>query len=370
MDNIRNFLDKYYDDILYDIKRITLIAAPSFKENNRIMFLKEYLGKFGYNNAEIDKEGNLKVALMGKDQRALIFSAHVDTIFSTETELKIKEDKGTIACPGICDNSTGIVALLYLMKYLKEKGITPANSVIFLFNVGEEGLGNLRGIRYFFDTTELKNITAHICIEGHQIGRLTKIVVGSHRLNIRVITQGGHSWRDFGNNNAIVIAAELIDRIMAIKLPKYPKTTLNIGIIKGGESVNSIPATTELSVEIRSINQTVLKNVTLELNNVIEYMIKKGHKLEANLLGDRPCGIMKHEWLVSKIRNVHKRLNIKTIEDIGSTDSNYPISLGLPSLTIGITEANNTHSIEERLVKEPIRKGLEQLILIFHELEQ
>jgi acetylornithine deacetylase/succinyl-diaminopimelate desuccinylase-like protein len=255
------------------------------------------------------------------------------------------------------------------MRLLKEIDIKPYCKTIFLFNVGEEGAGNLRGIRYFFDhlpKSQRAKIKAHICLEGHRIGRLTKKVVGSHRRKIRVLTKGGHSWRDFGAPNAIVKAAQIIDQLNQIKLPLEPKTTLNIGIISGGTSVNSIAEKTELSMEIRYLEQDILFEIIKKLDDVLSKV--SGAKIEMEVIGNRPCGEMKDQKLIKLIKDIHKALGIKTIDDIGSTDSNYPISLGLPSITIGISEAENTHSLNEYLFLPPIRKGLEQVIMVFEKL--
>ncbi|MEA3343980.1 MAG: M20/M25/M40 family metallo-hydrolase [archaeon] len=367
MDNVQNFVEKYYEDIIDDIKKVTLVASPPFAEGKRIMYLNEYVKNLGYKATEIDREGNLRVMLKGESSGLQVFSAHVDTVFPEGTKLEIKESKQSIGCPGICDNSTGVVAALYLMRYIKENNIIPKTDVMFLFNVGEEGLGNLRGIRYFFDTIEQERIIAHICIEGHTIGRLTRKVVGSYRSKVMVMGEGGHSWRDFGNTNAIVVAAEMIRRFAAIKLSKEPKTTLNIGTIRGGECVNAIPAQAEFSVEIRSPDPRALASVKKSCDSIVSSMRKDGYKIESEVMGERPCGEMNEKWLVGKIQKVHKLLDIKTIDDVGSTDSNYPISLGLASVTIGVTEGKNTHSVDEYLLKGHIRKGVEQVIHIFNE---
>ncbi len=368
MDKIYNFVEKYYEDIINDIKKVALVASPPFAEGKRIMYLKQYVKMIGYRTIEIDNEGNLRVMLKGKSSGLLVFSAHVDTVFPKGTRLEIKESEQCIWCPGICDNSTGVVAALYLMRYIKENNIIPKTDVMFLFNVGEEGLGNLRGIRYFFDNIEQDRIIAHICIEGHTIGRLTRKVVGSYRSKVMVMGQGGHSYRDFGNTNAIVVAAELIGRFAAIKLSKEPKTTLNIGTIRGGECVNAIPAQAEFSVEIRSPDPRGLASVKKSCDDIIASMTGEGCKIESEVMGERPCGEMKEKWLISKIQKVHKLLDIKTIDDAGSTDSNYPISLGLVSVTIGVTEGKRTHSVDEYLLKGPVRKGVEQVIRVFSEL--
>ncbi len=361
-----DFTEKYYEDIIKDIKEVTLVPSPPFKEQIRVFYLKNYTNRIGYNNTRIDDEGNLIVSLEGKNPKTIVFSAHTDTVFQRGTKLSIKEAEKTIACPGICDNSTGIVAQLYLMRYIKENGIIPRHNLVFLFNVGEEELGNLRGIKYFFDNFNQKELLAHICIEGHRIGRITKKMVGSHRRKITIRTKGGHSWRDYGNANAILVASNIIQKLSNIKLYASPKTILNIGTINGGKSVNSIPSFAEFSIDIRSLKQIILSDIISKVDSTIKL---NPYNVKSDILGERPCGEMKETWLIDLIKKVQNNLGISTLEDEGSTDSNYPISLGLPSVTIGITEAKNTHSDKEYLFKDPIKKGVKQLIGIFLELD-
>lgn len=369
MEDSDSYISNQFKNIISDIKKITLIAAPPFKEQNRIEYLENYIQKMGYSNTEIDKEGNLIIRFDGKSKQTLVFSSHADTVFPEDTKLKIREENGKIYCPGICDNSTGIVAQLYLMKYLKEKKIQPKANIVFLFNVGEEELGNLRGVRYFFDKPENKNIKAHICIEGYGIGRLNRKFVGSHRLKVLIKCAGGHSWRDCGNPNAIIAASKLIVKLSEIGLPSEPRTTFNIGTIRGGTTVNSIPSEAEFTLEVRSLNEEILLNIGKKINHELSKTVSQGIEIKTENIGERPCGETIDKNLIETIKKVHKHLGIKTFEDEGSTDSNYPVSLGLPSTTVGITEAHGTHSINEYILVEPVKKGIEQLFWIFHYLD-
>ena len=358
---IKKFLDEEFGNILDDLKKISSVPSPPFKERQRALFLQGFLKENNY-NSNIDKEGNLVAPKKGLTDGCIVWSAHIDTIFPEGTGISIKEKGGKIFCPGICDNSAGIVALLYLMKYLKKFKIREKHSNIFLFNVGEEGLGNLRGVRFFFDNLS-SHVKAHICVEGHKIGRLTTRVVGSFRQKITVKSEGGHSWRDYGKPNAIVIASEIINQLSKIKFPEEPKTTLNIGTISGGKSVNSIPSYAEFAYEVRSLDKGCLK-AAMQKANEMASSFRKFASIEMEELGKRPCGEMKDAELIRIVKNVHTELGIETIEDVGSTDSNYPISLGLPSVTVGITNGGNTHSEEEFLFIGQIKKGIEQLILL------
>lgn len=367
--NIESYVFGNFGNIISDIKKIALVPSPPFKEQKKAEYLKGYIENIGYSGSETDKEGNLIFRLKGSGGGLIVFSSHIDTVFPEGTKLEIREDKDKIYCPGICDNSVGIAAQIYLMKYLKDEKIKPKSDIVFLFNVGEEESGNLRGIRYFFGNAKHRDIKAHICIEGYGIGRINTKFVGSHRMKAKISCEGGHSFRDYGNPNAIVVASKLIAGLSEIKLPSEPKTTLNIGTIHGGTSVNSIPSYAEFTLEIRSLDKDVLSSVKEKVNSKLAKASSKGIELKTEVIGDRPCGEMKDKSLVDIIEKVHKQLGIKTIDDLGSTDSNEPVSLGLPSVTIGITEGGGTHSTKEFILAGPVKKGIEQLLWIFHYLD-
>ncbi|MFW6311349.1 MAG: M20/M25/M40 family metallo-hydrolase, partial [Nanoarchaeota archaeon] len=232
---MKKFIENEIKNLLLDLKKITLTSSPSYYESDRIALIKKILFSIGY-EGQIDDVGNLIYTINGKKSKQVVFSAHTDTVFNKDTKLEIIEKNGKYYCPGVCDNSLGIVSMIYLMKYIKENVIVPKYNTTFLFNVCEEGLGNLKGIRHFFDNNNNNNLIAHFAIEGHKLGRLTSKVVGSIRRKIKIKTKGGHSWRDFGSKNAINVISEMISKFNKIELPKEPKTTFNIGIIKGGSS--------------------------------------------------------------------------------------------------------------------------------------
>ncbi len=367
MHTIKNFINNNYHLFLETLKQITLTPSPPFQEEKRIFFLQELTTELGY-ESEIDPEGNLMINIKGNSDEHVIYSAHADTVFSEDTPLKIIEHEDTLLCPGICDNSLGNTALLYLMKFIKENNLSLKQNTTFLFNVGEEGLGNLRGIKYYFDHLNQQKVKAHIVIEGHELGRLTTTTVGSHRRRIKITTQGGHSWRDYGKANAIILAAQIIGDISQLEYPTEPKTTYNIGTIRGGDTINSIAQQAEFTFEIRFLEQDTGKNIIEKLNQLLQSYNNDEVAIQSETLGDRPCGAMTDQKLINLVKEIHQQLQITTLDDIGSTDSNYPISLGLPSLTIGISDACKTHSLNECLMIKPIEKGLRQLLIIFEKL--
>ena len=347
---------------------IARVASPPFKEAKRIRFLQQKLNSLGV-YSDIDDEGNLVSKLPGKSSGQIVFSAHADTVFAEDTALKIQKKNNSLYGPGVADNSVGLASLIALIRHLKQINYRPRNTLVFLFNVGEEETGNLRGIRHFFDNFK-GELFAHICIEGHNLGRITHQMVGSHRASVKVITEGGHSWRDFGKPSAVHVAAQIINHLLHIPLTQNPRSTMNVGSIKGGTTVNAIAEEAEFTFEIRSADSNVLSTLKKQMYSILDkFMREKGVNLQVTLLGDRPSGSLKDTELVNIVKSVHEQLGIKSLEDLGSTDSNYPVSLGLPSLTIGITMAENTHSMKESLEIQPIRQGLAQLFLLCQALD-
>ncbi len=369
MDKTKEFIDREFENILLFAKKIASIPSPTFFEKDKGRFIKEQLEAIGLQGVQIDEVGNVIVGFKGLSSREIIFSAHMDTVFPISAHLEQKEDEKHIFCPGICDNAIGVSSLFFLSKYIFMHKLPLRCPLTLVFNVCEEELGNLKGIRHFFGHREIKNVAGHICIEGHQIGRLTTKAVGNVRLSIRIKAEGGHSWRDFGNPNAVVLAAALIMELMKIEIPQTPKTTLHTGIFSGGTSINSIPSEAAFSVEVRSSIQGIIDSLCKKITDVIGGFNSKGCEVLLSKLGERPCGATTDKGFINIVRDAQKMAGIEPEEDMGSTDSNYPMSKGIPSITIGITKGSKTHTDKEYLEKEPIRKGFQQLISIAEAFE-
>lgn len=360
-----NFLDDRYNDLIEDIKTICTIPSPTFHESGKMEFLRCYLKNLGFNHLDTDEAGNLIVRIPGKTGRVVVYSAHIDTVFPLGTDLHLTEREGILSCPSVCDNSTGIAALLHLIRYIRQAETPLETGAVFLFNVCEEELGNLKGIRCFFDHFDTTTLKAHICVEGHQLGRMTTRAVGSYRVRITIVGEGGHSWRDYGKPNAIGVAAAIINRLGGIELPKEPRTTMNFGTITGGTTVNTIAAQAEFTYEIRTLDHAVLNTCIEQVERITDSFSMQGITIKCEVLGVRPSGEMLHRELLDTISGILKKLAIEPIVEPGSTDANYPISLGLPSITIGITDGQKTHSLKESIDTKPLRTGILQLSELF-----
>jgi len=232
---------------------IAAIPAPTNSEGVRSDAFAELFRKEGIADTVIDELGDVVARVPGLDRtRSVLVAGHLDTVFPEDTSLNIVRSNGRIHGPGIGDNSLGAAAVLAIPSILQSAGITPAVDLLLTGNVGEEGLGNLRGMRAVMEAHD--DINAAIAVEGHNLGRVTHVAVGSRRLRVRVVGPGGHSWGDFGKPNAIHAAAAIIHDLSRIPVSNSPKTTLSVGTIEGGISVNTIPPSCTFVVDTRSAN--------------------------------------------------------------------------------------------------------------------
>jgi acetylornithine deacetylase/succinyl-diaminopimelate desuccinylase-like protein len=276
------------------------------------------------------------------------------------TDLRIKRTEEAIYGPGISDNALGLAGLIGLVELLRQKG-NPPGDVWLVANVCEEGLGNLKGmdavVRRFG-----KDVLAYVVVEGTTLGKIYHRALGVERFRIQVQTAGGHSWANYGRPSAIHELALLVTKIIRIKLPVNPRTTLNVGTIDGGFSVNSIAAEAHLELDLRSESAGILKELTERVNDLVnganrsgdDYVIVKTEKI-----GQRPAGeISRDHGLVRITIQSLESQGITPVLGIGSTDANIPISMGLPAVCVGLTRGGDAHTTEEYMYLQPIRTGL------------
>jgi acetylornithine deacetylase/succinyl-diaminopimelate desuccinylase-like protein len=238
-------------------------------------------------------------------------------------------------------------------------GQTPAVDLILTGNVGEEGNGNLRGMRAVMDRHP--EIGAAVAIEGHNLGRVTHVAVGSRRLRIRVSGPGGHSWGDFGRANAIHVAAEIIHELSRLPSIRSPKTTLSVGTIEGGISINTIPPVCTFEVDTRSVSASSLSRLSERVDRVLRSP-RNGARVAVDVIGERPAGMVPIESpIVRSAIEVLAALGVSATADASSTDANIPISRGVPSVCIGLTSGGNAHREDEFIDLEPLGDGLAQL---------
>jgi tripeptide aminopeptidase len=343
--------------------RIAAIPAPTNDERERTRFVAGQMGETGLADVEIDDIGDVVGRVRG-ERRApvLLLAAHLDTVFPRATSLRILRADGRVAGAGIGDNSLGVAAVLTLPRMLKALDARPAADVLLTGNVGEEGLGNLRGLRAVMD--RYHEIGAVIAVEGHNLGRVTHVAVGSRRLRVRVTGPGGHSWGDFGNASAIHAASEIIAELSRISLPTTPKTTLNVGTFTGGISVNTIAPEATFVIDLRSVEEASLRRLTDRVDAILRTP-RSGVSVAVEILGVRPAGVVSPSSRIVRLAiETLEAMGISPTGDASSTDANIPISRGVPAICIGLTTGGNVHREDEFIDVDPLRDGLAQLLTL------
>src|SRR6202047_3859050 len=340
-------------------KRITEIPAPPYKEKVRAEYYLKRFSELGFKDASIDTEGNV-IALRkgsGGGRPKLVVSAHLDTVFPEGTDVTVKEKDGAILAPGIGDDSRGLAALLSLIKAINSNEITTVGDVMFVGTVGEEELGNLRGVKALFrDHTD---IDGFISIDGLGITRVVNQGTGSHRFEMIFKGPGGHSFQEFGLPSAIHAMGRAIAKISDLQTPSDPKTTFTVGTVSGGTSVNAIAGEARMAVDMRSNSTEELLKLEARLLDLVKEAVVeenarwKSDKLsvEIKLIGDRPAGFvaMDSPILQATQRAVTVLTRTPRVTFAGSsTASNLAMSLGIPAVTIGGGgEGGNWHSRNE-----------------------
>jgi tripeptide aminopeptidase len=344
---------------LEEQKRITEIPAPPFKEKVRAEYYLKRMQELGFKDASIDAEGNV-IALRrgtGGGRPKLVVSAHLDTVFPEEVDVTVKEKDGVINAPGIGDDSRGLAALLSLVRTMNENGVSTVGDLLVVGTVGEEELGNLRGVKALF--RDHKDIDGFISIDGLGISRVVNQSTGSHRYEMIFKGPGGHSFQEFGLPSAIHAMGRAIAKISELQTPSEPKTTFTVGTVRGGTSVNAIAGEARMAVDMRSNSTEELLKLEDKLLGLVKQAVVEENarwntdkiSVEIKLIGDRPAGIVEMD---SPIVQATQRA-VSTIArgpkvtfGGASTDSNIAMSLGIPAVTIGGGgEGGNWHSRNE-----------------------
>jgi acetylornithine deacetylase/succinyl-diaminopimelate desuccinylase-like protein len=342
---------------------IASVPAPTGEEGSRAKFVAERMRALGIEEVGTDEIHDVVGRVRGRTSGPpLLIAAHLDTVFPSATDLVVTRVNGRISGPGIGDNSLGVASALLLPALLKRLSIVPEVDLLITGNVGEEGLGNLRGIRRVMD--DRPEIGAVVALEGHNLGRVTHVAVGSRRIRVVVTGPGGHSWGDFGNANAIHVAGELIAELAKLRVPAQPKTTLSVGMISGGISINTIPPDVTFLVDLRSVDRDALRGISDRVDAVLGAP-RSGVSVNVETLGIRPAGTVSPSSRIVKhaIRALDE-LGLPSSGDASSTDANIPISRDIPAVCIGLTTGGNVHRSDEYIDTHPIADGLAQLVLL------
>lgn len=365
--DFRRAASELVEDVVQLAMDIASIPAPTGNEEARSAFVARWLKDTafpGLVNVETDKLHSVSAVLKGRTSgRPLVLAAHLDTVFAADTTLNVRRDGDRVHGAGIGDNSLGTAALLLLPRLLDAMGISVGVPVILAAPVGEEGLGNLRGMREVM--SRYRNAGAAIAIEGHNVGRITATAVGSKRFRVTVEGPGGHSWGDYGRENAIHVLARIATALADVSIPHEPKTTFNIGMIEGGISINTIAPAASMLVDLRSVSEDALRHSATLMERRIDEVVAPDISVAIDVLGERPAGTTAvSEPIVRFARQALKSLGMSPLLDASSTDANIPISMGIPAICLGLTTGGNVHRADEFINVEPLADGFAQLAMV------
>ena len=358
-------------------REVAEIPAPPFGEAARSEWLRCRFASLGLEEVQRDELGNV-FGLLHPDlsQPMVGVSAHLDTVFPLGTRLETHEDGTRLYGAGISDNAAGIVALLAVASALKRAQLRPAANIVFIGNVGEEGEGNLRGMRHIFATPAWKDaIHSLLVVDGAGTDTYVTQALGSRRFEITFRGPGGHSWSDFGVPNPIVLLSRALAGFSEVVVPESPRTTFNIGVIHGGTSVNSIPASATARVDLRSASMEELHKLEERLRECVNeawsevpLSYRAGDpklRFAIELIGDRPAAELPVDArIVQVLRAVDAHLRIKSIDRLASTDANVPLALGKEALTIGAGgDGGGAHTLREWFDCSNRDLGLKRILL-------
>lgn len=357
-----DFIDKDHDRIVSETIQITEIEAPPFKEEKRARAYLEMLRQSSLMNVEMDAEGNVMGIRKGTRGGPLIaIAAHLDTVFPEGTNVKVKRMGTRLSAPGVGDDSRALAVLLAMIRAMDAAKIQTASDILFVGNVGEEGPGDLRGMKYLFQKGPYKDkIKMFISIDGSGAGNdIVNGALGSKRYKVTFKGPGGHSYGAFGLVNPAFALGNAIDKFSKIQVPTRPRTTFNVGVIGGGTSVNSIPYESWMEVDIRSESREELNKAAETLLGLMHEAADEENKarstgqgrieLDIKLIGDRPSGeIPVSAPIVQTATAVVRAFGMNPFYSMSSTDSNIPISMGIPGITLDSGgRGGRAHALDE-----------------------
>ncbi len=354
-------LETQYDDTLEELEKITEIPAPSFKEQPRAKYVAARMREIGLKDVLIDDEGNAIGERPGAGGGpTLVLAAHLDTVFPEGTDVRVRK-KGTVwSAPGVGDDSHGLAVMLAIARAVDTAQVRTRGSVLFVADVGEEGLGNLRGIRHLFQKNPARRrLDMFISLDGLGDDIIINGGVASKRYRVTFRGPGGHSFGAFGQVNPAFAMANAVAKFSRFRVPKFPKTTYNVGAYGGGTSVNSIPNAVWMDVDLRSESLAELAKLERQFLAAVHEAAAEENRTrnvgngrvvaEPRLIGDRKGGVtpMTSE-IVQTAMDVTQVLGRRPLLRYGSTDANVPISMGIPAITIGSGgRGDRAHSLDE-----------------------
>jgi acetylornithine deacetylase/succinyl-diaminopimelate desuccinylase-like protein len=354
-----SFIEKDQPRFVKELIELTEIPAPPFKEERRARRYLEMLKEAGLSDVEMDAEGNVMGVRRGSGGGMVAVVAHIDTVFPEGTDVKVKRDGDRLMAPGVGDNTRGAALMLAIIRAMQAANFQTVDDILFVGNVGEEGEGDLRGVKFLLQKGKYKDrIKEFIAIDGGGQDNITHGGVGSRRYRVTFKGPGGHSYGAFGLVNPAYAMGAAIAKFSQIQVPQTPKTTYNVGVVEGGTSVNSIPFEMAMVIDMRSVACAELKKVEDQFLAIVKEAVAAENKARSTregavtadpkVIGDRPCGeTAKSAPIVQTVSSVVRAFGMTPSYGISSTDSNMPMSLGIPAVTIGRGPGGRAHALDE-----------------------
>ena len=340
---------------------IQSIPAPTFDESERAAFLRSEFQALGMSDLEQDEIGNLFVRIPGAGAPPLIVSAHLDTVFAASTDLTHRRTRSRLIGPGVGDNSVALAALLELGQDFAPSELP--GDVWLVANVGEEGLGNLRGMREvvarFGD-----QVTGYVVLEGMALGHIYHRALPVRRYRAAFSAEGGHSWIHAGRTSAVHKLIEVGEKLLNLSLPSEPRTTINIGHIEGGRSINSIADSAAMDIDLRSESEATLDELDRRLKELVRQIPSDGAEIEITLVGSRPGGDLPadHPLVLAALEALNRAGERDAYLEFGSTDASIPLNRGIPAVCVGVTKGGEAHTTREYIEIRPMRTGYKAIV--------
>jgi acetylornithine deacetylase/succinyl-diaminopimelate desuccinylase-like protein len=361
--------------------QVVSVAAPPFHEEERGIWLEKQFRELGLDDVHRDEAGNVYGTHPGYGRGYIALTAHMDTVFPPSTPLNIRQQGSRLYGPGVSDNGAGLTALLAIAALLQAVRLRHPTPLLFIANVGEEGEGDLRGMRHIFSQSRYKDLILHsLVLDGAGADTIVAEALGSRRFEVIVRGPGGHSWSDFGTANPIVVLGRAIQAFSQTPVPNSPKTTFNIGVVRGGTSVNSIPESVSMRVDIRSTSPAEIERLELAMRAALDKAVEEESRLaqmrmparrpvglsyEVVTIGNRPAGELDPQArILQVIRAVDTQLGNAAQVQRASTDANIPLSLGREAIAIGGGgTGGGAHTLQEWFDGNGRELGLKRILL-------
>lgn len=360
---------EHHDLLVQDVVGVCQVPAPPFGEQARAAHVEARLRQLGLAAVERDPCGNVVCVFREPrpGQAALLVTAHLDTVFPAGTDVRVRREDGRLCAPGIGDNSAGVALLMHVAAALRAAGYRPPHGLAFVANVGEEGLGDLRGMKFLFDHGLAARwpVAAVLVLDG-QAGTIAHRGIASRRLEVAFRGPGGHSWSDHGRPSAVHALGRAIAALDALPLPAAPRTTLNVGVVEGGTAVNAIAERARMVLDLRSEDPATLAQVEQRVREAVSRAARRDGAppaagavaVEFRVVGDRPGGgLPEHHPLVHGVAEVARALGIAPRCVASSTDANVPLSRGIPAVALGCVRGRGAHTLAESLEADSLGPG-------------